>query len=70
MLVTSEYRYGTIRPTILFTPNRSRVLAAKLAAGLLAGIVFGVVGEGLGLAIGYAIITGRGIHFVLNGDQT
>ena len=45
MLVTSEYRYGTIRPTFLFTPRRSRVLAAKLAAGLLAGLVFGVVGE-------------------------
>jgi hypothetical protein len=46
LLVTSEYRYGTIRPTILFTPHRSRVLAAKLIAGLLAGLGFGVVGEG------------------------
>ena len=45
MLVTSEYRFGTIRPTFLFTPRRSRVVGAKLAAGLLAGIVFGVVGE-------------------------
>ena len=42
MLVTSEYRYGTIRPTFLFSPRRSRVLAAKLAAGLLAGLGFGV----------------------------
>jgi ABC-2 type transport system permease protein len=33
LLVTSEYRYGTIRPTILFNPARSRVLAAKAAAG-------------------------------------
>ena len=53
MLMTSEYRYGTIRPTFLFTPQRSRVLAAKLAAGLLAGLVFGIVGEGLGFGIGY-----------------
>ena len=28
LLVTSEYRYGTIRPTILFNPVRSHVLAA------------------------------------------
>ena len=36
MLVTSEYRHGTIRPTFLFTPRRSRVVDGKLAAGLLA----------------------------------
>jgi ABC-type transport system involved in multi-copper enzyme maturation permease subunit len=70
MLVTSEYRFGTIRPTFLFTPKRSRVVGAKLAAGLLAGTLFGVVGEGLGFAIGYAALAGRGIGYALNGSQT
>jgi ABC-type transport system involved in multi-copper enzyme maturation permease subunit len=69
MLITSEYRYGTIRPTFLFTPKRSHVLAAKLAAGLLAGLVFGIVAEGLGFAVGYIAFAGRGIHFALNGNQ-
>jgi ABC-2 type transport system permease protein len=63
MLITSEYRYGTIRPTFLFTPRRSRVLAAKLAAGLLAGLVFGVAGQALGFGIGIAILEARGISY-------
>ena len=69
LLVTSEYRFGTIRPTILFNPARSHVLAAKAAAGALAGIAFGVLGEAIGWAVGYAILDGRGITVVLsNGD--
>jgi ABC-2 type transport system permease protein len=69
LLITSEYRYGTIRPTFLFTPRRERVLAAKLAAGLLAGLVFGIIGEGVGFVIGYVILDARGISFVLSGNQ-
>jgi hypothetical protein len=69
LLVTSEYRYGTIRPTVLFTPARSRVLAAKLVAATLTGVAFGVLGGGLGWAIGYAILKSRGIPFALtSGD--
>jgi hypothetical protein len=67
--VTSEYRFGTIRPTILFNPERSHVLAAKIAAGVLAGIAFGVLGEAIGWAIGYAILDGRGITVVLNSGD-
>jgi len=63
MLITSEYRYGTIRPTFLFSPRRSRVLAAKLAAGLLAGLAFGVAGQALGFGIGIAILDARGIPY-------
>jgi hypothetical protein len=70
LLVTSEYRYGTIRPTILFTPSRPRVIGAKVLAAILAGIGFGIVGEAIGWAIGYAILSGRGITFALNGGQT
>jgi hypothetical protein len=69
LLVTSEYRFGTIRPTILFNPARSHVLAAKVVAGAVAGIAFGVLGEAVGWAVGYAILDGRGITVVLgSGD--
>ena len=47
LLVTSEYRYGTIRPTVLFNPARSHVLSAKVIAGALAGLVFGVLGAAI-----------------------
>jgi hypothetical protein len=67
--VTSEYRYGTIRPTVLFNPERSRVLSAKVIAGALAGIAFGVIGEAIGWAIGYAILDGRGITVALNSGD-
>ena len=69
LLVTSEYRFGTIRPTMLFNPVRSHVLAAKVVAGALAGLSFGVLGEAIGWAIGYVILDGRGITVVLtSGD--
>ena len=69
LLVTSEYRFGTIRPTILFNPVRSHVLAAKVAAGALAGVAFGVVGEAISWAVGYAVLEGRGITIVLSGGD-
>jgi ABC-type transport system involved in multi-copper enzyme maturation permease subunit len=69
LLVTSEYRFGTIRPTILFNPTRSHVLAAKVVAGALAGLAFGVLGEVIAWAIGYVALDGRGITVVLgSGD--
>jgi ABC-2 type transport system permease protein len=68
LLVTSEYRYGTIHPTILFNPARSQVLTAKVVVGALAGLVFGILAEAIGWAIGYAILDGRGITIVLTSS--
>lgn len=69
LVVTSEYRFGTIRPTFLFSPRRSRVIGAKLAAGLLTGFALAVAGEGLAFGIGYTILEGRGIPIVLDGGE-
>jgi ABC-2 type transport system permease protein len=69
LLVTSEYRFGTIRPTFLFNPARSRVLTAKVVAGALAGLAFGVLAEAIGWAIGWAILDGRGITVVLSSGD-
>jgi ABC-2 type transport system permease protein len=69
LLITSEYRYGTIRPTFVFTPRRSRVLWAKLTAGLVTGLVFGAAGVGLALGIGSLILSARGIPSSLDGGD-
>jgi ABC-2 type transport system permease protein len=69
LLVTSEYRFGTIRPTILFNPLRAHVLAAKVVAGALTGVVFGIFSEAIGWAVGYAVLDGRGITIVLSSGD-
>ena len=60
MAMTSEFRHGTIRATFVFTPARTRVVAAKVAASLLVGAAFGAVGAGVALGAGVAIIRARG----------
>ncbi len=69
LLVTSEYRYGTIRPTILFNPTRSHVLTAKIVAGVLAGLTFGILGVAIGWAISYAVLDARGITILLTSSD-
>lgn len=66
LLVTSEYRYGTIRPTFLFDPRRARVVTAKLTAGVLAGIALALVAQALSAVITYICLSARGITFVLS----
>jgi ABC-2 type transport system permease protein len=69
LVVTSEYRFGTIRPTFVFTPRRSRVIGSKLVASLAAGALLATVAIGLSVAIGAAVLAGRGIPLALDrGD--
>jgi ABC-2 type transport system permease protein len=69
LVVTGEYRHGTIRPTFLFTPRRPRVVGAKLAASMITGLAFGVIAEALGFAVGAAILAARSVPFALNGGE-
>ena len=69
MAITSEYRHGTIRPTFVVTPQRSRVIGAKVFASLLMGLLFGLAAIGLSFGIGYAILAARDIRLALStGD--
>jgi len=41
--VTTEFRHGTITPTLLVEPVRTRLMAAKLAAQMIAGLALGAL---------------------------
>ncbi len=69
LVVTSETRFGTIRPTFLVTPSWLRILGAKVSASVIAGIVMGVVGMLFSYVIGDVCLSQRGIPRLLeSGD--
>jgi ABC-2 type transport system permease protein len=69
MTITREFRTGTIRPTFLVTPRRTRVLSAKVAASMLAGVGIGLIAEALTAAGEAAGLAARGVHIELaTGD--
>lgn len=70
LLVTSEFRYGTIRPTLLFEPRRRVFLAAKLAAAALTGTLFGVVCVTLSFGAGLGALAARDVDVALTGRHT
>ena len=69
MAITSEFRHGTIRPTFVVTPRRTRVVAAKVIASLLMGILFGLAAIALSFGIGYAVLAVRDIPLALETNH-
>lgn len=56
LAVTSDFRHGSLTPTLLVTPRRGRVMAARMMACALVGAataaLMAVVSAGIGLAAG------------------
>lgn len=59
--VTTEFRHGTITPSLLVEPVRTRLMTAKLAAQLITGLALGAVCYAVCAGIVAVILSGRGI---------
>lgn len=70
LIVTSEFRYGTIRPTSLFEPRRWLVLDAKLVAAGLVGLVFAIICVAVAFGVGLVIFAARDVDFAVTGVHT
>jgi ABC-2 type transport system permease protein len=69
MSITGEFRTGTIRPTFLATPRRTRVVAAKAIASMLAGLGVGFAAAALTAGAETAGLAARGIDIELGGGD-
>jgi ABC-2 type transport system permease protein len=69
LALTSEFRHGTITPSLLVVPDRVRLTVAKLGASLASGLALGLAATGLAAAIGAAILGARGIDTGQTGSQ-
>jgi ABC-2 type transport system permease protein len=67
--VTSEFRHGTITPSLLVVPDRVKLILAKLGASIGTGLVLGLVATGLAAAIGGLILDARGVPSGLAGSD-
>jgi ABC-2 type transport system permease protein len=69
LVVTSETRFGTIRPTFLVAPSWQRIIGAKVVASFLAGLVMGGAGMLCSYGIGYLCLSQRDIPFLLDSGD-
>lgn len=68
ILICGEFRHKTITPTLLATPKRSRVLAAKAVVAAGVGALMGLVYTAVAAALGAALIAARGYPVRIGED--
>jgi ABC-2 type transport system permease protein len=61
LAVSTEFRHGTITPTLLATPDRTRLMVAKLSAHIAAGLILGAVAYALAATLMWTILPLRDI---------
>ena len=69
MCATQEYSQGTIRITLVATPNRRRVYVAKLLTTVAVAVLSTAVLVGVSLLATSIVLNIRGVQFSLIGDD-
>lgn len=66
--VTDEFRHGTIVPSALASPARSRLLMAKAITAGATGLLFTVIAEAVMVAFAAFYITANGAELAITSD--
>jgi ABC-2 type transport system permease protein len=61
ILITTEYRHFTSRPTFLLEPRRARVIAAKVLVAAAVGLLYGLACVAVSLAITIPWLSAKGV---------
>jgi len=69
LAITTEFRHGTIRPTLLKHPDRTTLLAAKLATQSLIGAILGVAATSYAVGLTAVFLRARGLALELDAGQ-
>lgn len=68
LLVTNEYRHGTVMTTFLAEPRRERVLGAKVVVALVTGAAFGLASMAASTLVAAPWLAARGEPSLLGGE--
>jgi ABC-type transport system involved in multi-copper enzyme maturation permease subunit len=66
--ITGEFRHQTVTPTFLATPNRGRVVIAKLIAYTITGAAFGIATIAIAVAIALPWLSAKNISVSLGSN--
>lgn len=69
LAVTSDVRHGTLTPALLVTPDRRRLLAAKLLVAMATGLLLAALAYGLAAAIIPPALETRDVPTALDGGD-
>lgn len=66
---TDEFRYGSIVPTFLVAPDRSRVMTAKVATSAAVGAALAAIAQVVMLGLAVLLIAAKGAEITLHGKD-